>query len=142
MIDRAVRAKLLSVAAIAAAVGGTGAGARVWVNELPQSPTPKWPAITYQLISGRPEYTLSSTAGVAEVRIQIDCWSGRREDVSAYDEVRDLAELVRGALSAFKGTSDGVVIQSCFLVGRRVLSDDETGTDRESLDFLVSYTEA
>jgi hypothetical protein len=125
-----------------AAIVGAGDEARIWPMHLEETDTPAWPAITVQVVSGRPEYDLSGPAGVAEVRIQIDCWSAERDSVDAYHEVRTLAEAVRAALSGFRGTVSGAEIQSCFLDNRRPLHDPSTLTIRESMDFLVAYTES
>lgn len=146
MIDYAIRARLLAVSAVSDLIGGTGADARIWPVKMPQRAQPVWPCLTYQIISGRPEYHIDSAAGVAEVRLQIDCWSAERPGHAAYDEVRALAEAVRGALSAYTGsiTVGAVtdVVQSCFLENRRTLYEDAAQTHRESLDFLIGYTES
>ena len=141
MIDTAIRTRLLSVAAVTTLVGD-GDAARVWPVVLPQRAAPKWPAITYQMISGRPDYELAAVAGVALIRIQINCWSGVRPEHDAYAEARALAEAVRGALSGFSGTIGSDVIQTCFLENRISQYDDETQTHWEMLDFVVGYTEA
>jgi len=141
LIDYAIRTTLLAAAGVTTYTG-TGANARIYPVVLPQRPNPVWPALTYQIISGRPEYHINGVAGVAECRVQIDCWSAERAQKDAYNEVRLLAEAVRAALSAFTGTVGSDVVQSCFLENRRSLYDDETKTHRESMDFMVGYTES
>ena len=141
MIEYAVRARLLAVAAVTNLVGGTTTP-RIYVAEMPQVERPVWPCITIHLISGAPEYHIDSAAGVAEVRLQIDCWSGKRPNVDAYDEARRLGEAVRGALSAYTGTISGETIQSSFLTQRRAPYDDGSEVYRESQDWMIGYTEA
>lgn len=139
MIDYAVRARLLEVATVTDLVG-TGTAARIFPMQLPQA-LEVWPAITYQVVSGRPEYNLQGAAGLAEIRLQIDCWAAQRGKADAYAQVRELAEAVRGALSGYRGTVGGHTIQSCFLESRRVLHEPEVQVFRESLDFTIGYAE-
>jgi len=142
VIDDAIRTRLLAVAGVSDLVG-TGSAARVWPMKLPQHPPPKYPAITYQLVSGAPDYDLDSASGLAHVRIQIDCW-GRDATAATggYRKARALAEAVRAALSGYSGTVSSVVIQQVTLLNRRVLHEDEAELYRESLDFEVWYEES
>ena len=141
MIEYAVRTRLLAVSAVTTLVG-SGNTARVWPTKLPQRANPAWPCLTFQTISGRPEYDIDGTAGVAEARIQIDCWSAERPGKDAYDEVHDLAEAVRGALSAYTGTVGSDVIQSCFLENVRALYEDGAAMHRISMDWMIAYTQS
>lgn len=142
MIDYAIRTRLKAVSAVTTLVG-SGDEARIFPTKIPEKyAAGPWPLLTYQIVSGRPEYHIDGVAGLAEVRVQIDCWSAERPGKDAYDEVRDLAEAVRGALSAYTGTSEGVAIQSCFLENRRTLYEDAAQVHRESLDFVVGYAES
>jgi hypothetical protein len=139
VIDQAIRTRLLAVSAVTDLVGSSTA-ARVHPLQMPQRPT--FPCITYQIISGSPLYGLAGVAGVAEIRLQIDCWAQTTETVDGYAKARELAEAVRGALSAYTGTVGTDVIQECSLVNRQVLLDGEAGVFRESLDFEIAYTES
>ena len=139
MIDTAVRTRLAAVSAVYSLVGGT-TRPRIYPLKLPQNP--EFPAVTYQIISGRPEYHIDGVAGVAEIRLQVDCWAVDKDSTSGYESSRALAEAVRGALSAYSGTVGDVVIQSCFLENRRTLYEDGAEIYRESLDFAVAYTES
>jgi hypothetical protein len=141
VIDYAIRTRLAAVTAVTDLVGGTTTP-RIWAFEMPQVENPVWPCITYQIVSGSPEYHIDGAAGVATVRIQIDCWSAKRPKVDAYAEVRNLAEAVRGALSAYTGTVGTDVIQSSFLMQRRTTYEEDAEVYRESMDFEVGYTEA
>jgi hypothetical protein len=138
VIDYAIRTRLLAVSAVADLIGGTTTP-RIYPIHLPQDP--KFPAITYQIISGQPEYDLEGARGLADTRIQIDCWARAKEQTDGYDSARDLAEAVRGALSGYSGTVGSDVIQECFLAGRRTSYEADAEIYRESLDFAIGYTE-
>lgn len=139
MIDAAVRTRLAAVSAVYSLVGGT-TRPRIYALKLPQNP--EFPAVTYQIVSGRPEYHINAVAGLAEVRLQIDCWAADEENESGYDQARALAEAVRGALSAYTGTVGDVVIEACFLENRRTIYEDGAQVYRESLDFVLGYAES
>lgn len=147
MIEDAIRTKLLDDPRVTAMIG-SGNRARLWPVHLPQREKPDWPAITYQIISGRPAYHIDAVAGLAEMRLQIDVWSAERPGLpvgaQAYDEVRLLAEYVRMSLSGYHAAVNGTgyALQSCFLENRRSLYDDATQTHRESMDFILAYAEA
>jgi len=143
VIEDAIRSRLLDFDVITDLIG-EGARARMYPVKLPQDPSPTWPAITYQIISGRPEYDIQGAAGVAEMRLQIDIWSAERPSVRAYDEVRKLGEYVRRALSGYAAAIDGTgyALQYCALENRRSLYDDGSQTHRESQDWLIAYAEA
>lgn len=139
MIEYDIATRLLAVSGVTDIVG-TGTEARVHIMHLPQRA--RFPAITIQVISGAPEYDMEGQAGVADVRLQIDCWAHREQPTQdAYDQARTLGEAVRAALTAFKGTAGASTIESCFLLNRRALHDDQAGMYRESQDWGVGYAE-
>jgi len=139
VIEYAVRARLVAVAAVTAIVGdGTGSESRVTVMHLPERPV--WPCITIQRVSDAPEYDMEGEAGLSVARVQVDCWHARSRSADAYAAVQTLAGEVQTALSAYSGTVGGHTIQRCFLASRRPLYDDTGETHRESMDFMIAYS--
>ncbi len=95
----AVRSQLLAHAGTAALVG-----ARVWHSALPdeQEGVAYMPAIVVQQISGVAEHVMGGTAGIVDLRIQVDAWAEGRAGCQA------LTEQVRDALQIYNGTHGGV----------------------------------
>ena len=92
----AVLSQLLAHAGTAALVGD-----RVWHSALPQEEKgkPYMPAIVIQQISGVAEHVMGGTAGIVDLRIQIDVWAKNRPDCQAVTEADEgrAAELQRHA---------------------------------------------
>lgn len=105
-MEQAIIARLLATTAIA-----TIAGTRVFPGSRPQASL--MPAVVFNVVSGAPVYTDDGEAGLAENRIQIDCWG------ETYTSAKGLAVAVKGALSAFVGESAGVTFQNILLITER-----------------------
>ncbi len=127
-IEEAIIQRLLTTSAVTAI-----AGTRVYPGSLPQAVT--LPAIVFNKISGAPLYADAGEVGLEECRLQIDSWA------ATYGAAKELARAVRGSLSAFTGTSEGVECLSVELDAERDLR--ETGSNqadysyRTSCDYLV-----
>lgn len=129
-MENAVIAKLLADSGLAALVDN-----RIYPVARPQGSM--LPAITLQTVSNVPVYTNDGEAGIAEARVQIDCWG------ATYSSVKTVARAVTASLSAFFGTVDGVAFQNVLLDGER--DSRESGSNapeylfRTQLDFRVWY---
>lgn len=92
------------------------------------------PRIVLYRISGRPDYTMSGASGLAEARVQIDCYSQTQAGA------KTLAASVKAALS---GRRTGL-ISAAFLDAERDLPPDTDGGSliaRVSLDFIIHHQE-
>jgi hypothetical protein len=130
-MEAALIARLLGTAGVAALIGGT----RVYPGSRPQGD--QLPAIVLNWISGAPVYTDDGEAGLASVRVQIDCWG------ETYSSAKDVAQAVRASLSAFQGTISGVTFQNILIEDER--DDREDGLNdaqylyRTNIDFIIWY---
>jgi hypothetical protein len=127
-MEEALIARLIADSGVAAIAAG-----RVYPGARPQGAA--LPAIVLHRIDGAPLYADEGEVGLAEARIQIDCWA------TTYGEAKTLARAVTGALSGFAGTVAGTVFQFIELDAERDLR--EGGAEaadypfRTALDFLV-----
>jgi len=131
MIEAALRTHALASAPLVALVGG-----RIYPSVLPQNPT--YPAITYFRVSGPRLYDHGGASGMAEARIQFDCWA------STYSAVKAVAAALRVALSGYSGTVGGVTIASIYLdseIDSYEPNEGDTGDRRVSMDFMIRYYE-
>ena len=126
----ALIAKLLADPGIAALVG-----TRIYPGVRPQAGP--LPAIVFNLISATPSYSDDGEDGIAEKRVQIDCWG------VTYTDAKKTARAVTAALSAFGGTVNTVRFRYITLDLEHDMQ--ETGANSESypfrtsLDFIVVY---
>lgn len=113
---------------------GTGDAARIYPLALPQRPTLE--AITYQVITDIPEHAMGSDPGISHARLQVDCWG------NDYTEAVALASAVHAALSRFRGTSAGVVIQDIFAIDKqRDRWEEDVEENRVGQDYRIHYEE-
>jgi hypothetical protein len=105
-MEQAIIAKLLATGSVAAIVG-----TRVFPGSRPQASA--LPALVFNRISGAPVYTDDGEAGLAESRIQIDCWA------ETYSVSKALASAVKASLSGFVGASSGVTVQNILIITER-----------------------
>jgi hypothetical protein len=106
---------------------------RIYPPPVPQNAT--YPLITYQQISGVRGYVYSNQSGWVRARYQIDSYA------TTPTAARALAEQVRLALSIYKGTIDGVVIDLIVIVDETKFYEDDTKLHRISHDYMVDYRE-
>ena len=140
MITDTIRFKLKTISEITDLVG-TGDNARIFDQYQKQNAA--LPHIVFEVFEGISNEFLSGITGIAENRIQITCFGATQSASSS------LADLVRRALQAFRGTVDGQKIN-----GITSASGFEYGHDRPkvkgssqyrfwtSRDYLVAYTES
>jgi len=129
-MEEALIAKLLADAGVSAL-----AGARVHPGVRPQAGL--LPAIVFNMISANPSYSDDGQDGIAECRVQLDCWG------TTYADAKKTARAVKSALSAFDGTVSGVRFRYITIDLEHDIQ--ETGANSESypfrtsLDFLVVF---
>lgn len=133
MIEQAIY-KLLSTAPDVTAIVKT----RIYGNVAPQGKP--LPYITYTRIDADHYHHMGGMSGLANMRIQVDCWSGM------YPQVKWLAEKVRLALDAFSGDVGSHDVRSILLESDNDLHvtpfrGDDNGVHRQSMDFMVVATE-
>lgn len=112
----------------------TGGGiARVYPPPIPDNPT--YPLVTYMQISDPRTYVQEGPDGFVFARFEFDCWA------TTSSGARALAETLRFILSGYRGTSDGVLIQSAFLLGGPKDYDDEARAHRVIQDYRITFKE-
>lgn len=123
-------AKLLADGGVAALAGN-----HVYPVSRPQGSA--LPAVTLATVSNVPVYTDQGEAGIAEARVQLDCWG------ATYASVKETARAVKAALSAFFGQVGDVTFQYILLDGERDLREGGSNAAeylfRVQLDFRVWY---
>jgi hypothetical protein len=127
-MEEAIILKLLQTSGVAAKVG-----TRIYPGARPQASA--LPAIAINRISGAPLYADDGETGLAESRLQIDCWAG------TYSEAKLTARAVIDSLSAFVGTVGGVTFPTIMLDAERDLLEPGLNAAEylfhTSLDFII-----
>ena len=109
------------------------ASTRIYPMRLPQEP--KFPALTYDLVSNVRESFMTADDGQATARLQVTAWA--KDPLGA----SGLSEGVRTATQRWAGTSTGVVVDEMFIENEFSFYDDDTSTYAHSLDLIVHYQE-
>jgi hypothetical protein len=108
-------------------------GTRVFPGSRPQASA--LPSITLNKISGAPLYADDGETGLAESRLQIDCWA------TSYSDAKLTARAVIASLSAFVGVSGSTTYPLVMLDAERDLREPGLNQAeylfRTSLDFIV-----
>jgi len=113
------------VARLTATAGVTSlVGTRIYPMQAPQ--TAVLPLVTYQRISTVRPGSLRGPVGLADPRIQVDCWA------ESYSAVKVLADQVRRSLD---GYANGDVV--ALILGEHDLLDDDGRRHRVSQDYSV-----
>ncbi|RJP54169.1 MAG: DUF3168 domain-containing protein [Anaerolineaceae bacterium] len=136
-IRPALRALMLADADVSTAVGGS----RIYPDILPQGVT--LPSVVTNLITELTDYHMQGASGLAQVRIQVDCWA-LTQDIAV-----DLANKVKDVLSAFAGTvlygssspQTSIVIQGIFADQGRDDYDSVSKLFTRRRDYFVWYEE-
>lgn len=139
-LESALKAYLKSKTAITSLVG-TGDSARIYLNVPKQGVV--LPYIVFEVFEGSSAEHLTGVSGIAENRVQIDCYGGDEESA------HNLAEAVRLApLQMFRGElMSGVFANSVSSpIGYRLGFDPPTAGGNDirfwaSRDYLVTYSE-
>ena len=120
---------------------GAGDNARIYPHQAGQAnATHPRPFVVYRRIGTERTYSNSGYSGLASPRIQVDCVA------SDYATARLLADEIRLALQAFRGTVGGIVVCAIFLDEEMDISEErfeghEQPVERVVLDFLVWHHE-
>lgn len=126
--ETAIIQLLLADGSVSAIVGNN-----VWPGSKPQASG--FPAITVNWVEGNPIYTNDGDSGLANVRLELDCWG------DTYTEAKDLAAVVKTLLSGFQGTNSGVVIENTLVESERDFREGGSNADeylfRTNLDLTV-----
>jgi hypothetical protein len=127
-LDTAIKARLDGFDALKALVS-----TRNYAVTLPQST--KLPATTWSVISEQPLHAMSADGAYREARVQVDSWALSHTKCLAVDLE------VQAALSRFRGTSGGTVVQDVIEEGVTELFHGEVneGVYQRSRDFRVFY---
>jgi len=129
-MEEAIRTRLLATSGVTALVSQ-----RVYCGSRPQGGT--LPDIIINRISGAPVYTDDGESGLAQARLELDCWG------TTYASAKNAARAVIASLSAFFGTVGGTTFQYILLDAERDFR--ESGGDapeylfRTNLDFIVWF---
>ena len=92
------------------------------------------PYVVMQVISGIPDVTHGGPSGLADARVQIDCYG------LTYSSAKAVARAVTQRLSGYRGTQGATVFDGVFKAGERDEYEDEASPDklfRVSMDFLI-----
>lgn len=112
---------------------GTSVGTRIFQEKLAQGAV--LPALTYQLISDPSENSHQGPEGLAEARIQFDCWG------NTVVEAKQLSSAVRKAVAGVRGTYAGVKLAGGFKENEMSMFDPDVRKRRRVLDMLIWHSE-
>lgn len=139
-VEEAVRARILTVAAVTAIVS-----TRVYLKKLPQSPT--YPCALVQIVSEITSYHLRGESGLKVARVQVDDFAKELSGIDPYALATTVADVIHGdgggsGLSGFSGDIGSPAFR-IFLIqrlGRRADYDpDEVKVLRVSQDYQVIF---
>lgn len=130
-MEEAIRTRLLNTSGVTALVG-----TRVYCGSRPQGQT--LPDVIINRISGAPIYTDDGESGLAEARIELDCWG------TTYGSAKNVARAVIESLSAFFGTVGDTPFQYILLDAERDFRevgtvDSTENLFRTNLDFIIWF---
>ena len=133
MIETAIDSLLINNSSITDLIGD-----RVYSQVREQSDG--LPAVTYQVISAIRQIDMSGPNGFVEGRIQINCFA------ATILAAAELSEVVRLALSGFKGGAAGVRIEAMLLEDAGDLpaiepENEQMSVYAKTMDFFVLYKE-
>jgi hypothetical protein len=129
-MEEAIRTRLLATSGVTALVSQ-----RVYCGSRPQGGA--LPDIIINRISGAPIYTDDGESGLAEARLELECWG------TTYASAKNPARAVIVSLSAFFGTVGGTTFQYILLDAERDLREGGGNADeylfRTQLDFRIWF---
>jgi len=106
---------------------------RVFHQLPPQDPT--FPYVTYQIISGAPDYHLSGQTTLFRNRVEINIWGKTSKSVS------DVNIAVRKSLTALKGIVNDTLVYGVFLERESDFYESALKIHRISTDYFFHYKE-
>ena len=125
-MEEDIRTRLLATSGVTALVGQ-----RVYCGSRPQGAV--LPDVIINRISGAPIYTDDGESGLAEARLEIECWG------TTYASAKNVARAVIASLSAFFGTVGDTTFQYILLDAERDLREGGANSSeylfRTQLDF-------
>lgn len=124
-MEREIRALLVANAEIAVLCGGR-------VDYGAQQRGEPLPAIILNIVSDRTRYSLDGASGLAEARLQVDCYA------ESYSEAKGLSHAALAVLSGHRGG----LLEGVFHAGSRDMRDTDAVGEaayRVSMDFHVHY---
>lgn len=128
-IEAAMRAHLIADPGVSGLVGQ-----RIYPIAMPQGTT--LPAITYQRVSTVRIGSKQGPTGMAQPRLQINCWS------KSYGDAKALADAVRVALDGYRGLMGGAVDVWETVVGTDVdLYEEDLGIYHVAVDVTIWHRE-
>lgn len=131
-MQEALRSYLIGIDAITQLIG-----TRISWSERPRRQP--LPAIVLQVIDNIPDYVYSGPSGIAQARVQADCWA------KTYREAVALSEAFASAVSGFRGTVADTIFYGIFIESTRDLPDDSVPPEellhRISIDLQVWHSE-
>lgn len=130
-MEEAVRTRLLASSGVTDLVS-----TRIRCGSLVQGET--LPAVIINRVTGAPVYTDDGESGLAQARLEINCWG------STYGSAKTLARAVIAALSAYNGTSGSTTFQNTLLDSEQDIREGGTMNQpeylfRTMLDFIVWF---
>ncbi len=125
-IDDALYTRLSGYSALTALVS-----TRIYPILLPQDCD--LPAVAYQKISEISEHAMGIDSTVLQKRFQVSAFAEK------YSMAKDVAAQIRAALSRYRATVGGVIIQDILFEGEIVLHEPDTDIYHIPLDFIVYH---
>lgn len=92
-----------------------------------------FPAISYQRISTRKQYTYTEVMSLTEADFQIDSWG--RTDLEALQ----VGDLVRESIDGFRGVVEGVTIERIFQINEYTMPDMDGDVGRRNHTYKVIF---
>lgn len=124
--------------ALTTLLAGVAGGRRNWGHAENISAS-AGPYLVLNRVSGVRDYTMGGASGYIFSRFQIDAYA------ETYGAARDTAIAAKSALSGYRGTQDGTVIQGIFVEGPNVAPVTDAGEvshlSRQRLDAIVHHDE-
>ena len=103
-------------------------GGRIYPLLLPETPT--LPAVTYQVISTVPVYSLDGAAGAQKVRIEFNAWA------NTYGECKQVSAAIRTTLESYRGAlTDSTFVATVAVVNSTDYYDDTARLYRVQTDY-------
>lgn len=138
-VEEAIRARLLSLAAVTALVG-----TRIYLQQLPQSPT--YPCVRVSLVSELSDYHLRAESAFRDARVQVDAFA-RGTSTDPYALATTVAEAIHGngsgsGLSGYVGSigSPAFYLDAVMRIDRRTQYDpDELRVLTVSQDYRIHF---
>lgn len=145
-IETALRTRIAGLAAVTTLVG-----ARVYLDQLPQSPL--YPCVRVSLVDDSGDQHLRGPRGCQQARVQVDAYAQATSGADPYAAAAALAQAVQGnsqgpaasGIAGWMGSvgSPPVTVVGCRRVARMRRDDpEELRVVTMSLDYIVWYRES